>query len=154
MLVKVTWSQSHKGKKNDHLQFHYHKVTCDIDCVFHSFVLFCRVDFVVPGIERVGGFSMYTSPTQLVEDGTLGLAVKRSPHEPAQWVHTKVSSRRLQIVLQNDLFIILMYEDNIEGEKKNRKWCAALSSISLLSAVYLQPLLSLVIQRRLSNSLL
>lgn len=47
------------------------------------------VDFVVPGIERVGGFSMYTSPTQLVEDGTLGLAVKRSPHEPAQWVHTK-----------------------------------------------------------------
>ncbi|XP_071812089.1 oxidoreductase NAD-binding domain-containing protein 1-like isoform X2 [Apostichopus japonicus] len=47
------------------------------------------VDFVVPGVERVGGFSMYTSPDQLTENGTLGLAVKKSEHQPAMWVHTK-----------------------------------------------------------------
>lgn len=47
------------------------------------------VDFVVPGVERVGGFSMYTSPVKLREEGIMGLAVKESEQQPAHWVHTQ-----------------------------------------------------------------
>ncbi|XP_021375142.1 oxidoreductase NAD-binding domain-containing protein 1-like [Mizuhopecten yessoensis] len=47
------------------------------------------VDMVIPDVAKVGGFSMCSSPRQLVQDGLLDLAVKRSDHPPALWVHTQ-----------------------------------------------------------------
>ncbi|CAH1789140.1 unnamed protein product [Owenia fusiformis] len=47
------------------------------------------VDFFIPGLEKVGGYSMCSSPTKLIKDGTLDLAVKYSEHPPAKWVHTQ-----------------------------------------------------------------
>jgi len=59
--------------------------TKDIDtCSLH------RVDLFIPGVEKVGGFSMTSSPKKLSEEGSLLLAVKYSDHPPAKWVHTQV----------------------------------------------------------------
>jgi len=46
------------------------------------------VDFFIPGLERVGGFSMSSAPSQLEKEGTMDLAVKASLAAPAHWVHT------------------------------------------------------------------
>ncbi|KAK8722473.1 hypothetical protein OTU49_012233, partial [Cherax quadricarinatus] len=45
------------------------------------------VDMFIPGMETVGGFSMYSSPILLSETGTLQLGVKFSRWPPAYWVH-------------------------------------------------------------------
>lgn len=47
------------------------------------------VDFFIPGLSTVGGFSICSSPKQLKEESTIELAVKHSEHPPALWVHTK-----------------------------------------------------------------
>ena len=47
------------------------------------------VDFYVDGVPEVGGFSVTSTPRQLRQDGTLSLAVKRSAHPPARWVHNE-----------------------------------------------------------------
>lgn len=49
-----------------------------------------RVDFFIPGVEKVGGFSMCSSPGLLQREGVIELAVKHSKHPPAHWVHTLV----------------------------------------------------------------
>ncbi|KAM6900066.1 oxidoreductase NAD-binding domain-containing protein 1 [Xenentodon cancila] len=46
------------------------------------------VDFFIPGIEKVGGFSMCSSPGLLQREGVIELAVKYSKHPPAHWIHT------------------------------------------------------------------
>ncbi|KAM3596462.1 uncharacterized protein V6R79_014865 [Siganus canaliculatus] len=46
------------------------------------------VDFFIPGVEKVGGFSMCSSPALLQREGVVELAVKYSKHPPAHWVHT------------------------------------------------------------------
>ncbi|XP_034561299.1 oxidoreductase NAD-binding domain-containing protein 1 isoform X2 [Notolabrus celidotus] len=53
------------------------------------------VDFFIPGVETVGGFSMCSSPGLLQREGIVELAVKYAKHPPAHWVHTtcKVGSR-------------------------------------------------------------
>lgn len=51
----------------------------------------CRVDFFIPGVEKVGGFSMCSSPGLLQREGIVELAVKYTKHPPALWVHTTVS---------------------------------------------------------------
>lgn len=51
----------------------------------------CRVDFFIPGVEKVGGFSMCSSPGLLQREGIVELAVKYTKHPPAHWVHTMVS---------------------------------------------------------------
>lgn len=60
-----------------------------------------RVDFFIPSVEKVGGFSMCSSPGLLQREGIIELAVKYSKHPPAHWVHTMV--RRQSIF--NDLLI-------------------------------------------------
>ncbi|KAK7071306.1 Oxidoreductase NAD-binding domain-containing protein 1, partial [Halocaridina rubra] len=45
------------------------------------------VDMFIPGIETVGGFSMYSSPSQLAENGTIDLGIKYSKWPPAYWIH-------------------------------------------------------------------
>ncbi|XP_060081534.1 oxidoreductase NAD-binding domain-containing protein 1-like [Ylistrum balloti] len=47
------------------------------------------VDMMIPKVEKVGGFSMCSSPRKLAQDGLLDLAVKKSNHPPAHWVHTQ-----------------------------------------------------------------
>lgn len=47
------------------------------------------VDFFIPGVSKVGGFSICSSPGLLQKDGILELAVKYSTHPPAQWIHTQ-----------------------------------------------------------------
>ncbi|XP_036947948.1 oxidoreductase NAD-binding domain-containing protein 1 isoform X2 [Acanthopagrus latus] len=46
------------------------------------------VDFFIPGVEKVGGFSMCSSPGLLQREGVVELAVKYARHPPAHWVHT------------------------------------------------------------------
>lgn len=53
-------------------------------------VCLCRVDFFIPGVEKVGGFSMCSSPGLLQREGIVELAVKYSKHPPAHWIHTTV----------------------------------------------------------------
>ncbi|XP_030344193.1 oxidoreductase NAD-binding domain-containing protein 1 isoform X4 [Strigops habroptila] len=47
------------------------------------------VDFFIPGLPVVGGFSMCSSPGLLKREGILELAVKHTGHPPAHWVHTE-----------------------------------------------------------------
>ena len=47
------------------------------------------VDFFIPGVEQVGGFSMCSSPKLLRTEGQLDLAIKYSQWPPAYWIHTK-----------------------------------------------------------------
>lgn len=52
--------------------------------------LYARVDFFIPGLSTVGGYSICSTPKELKERNTVELAVKESEHLPALWVHTKV----------------------------------------------------------------
>lgn len=49
------------------------------------------VDFFIPGVETVGGFSICSSPGLLQREGVIELAVKNTHHPPAHWIHTKCS---------------------------------------------------------------
>ncbi|XP_075349227.1 oxidoreductase NAD-binding domain-containing protein 1 isoform X4 [Mycteria americana] len=50
---------------------------------------FNRVDFFIPGVSVVGGFSICSSPGLLEREGILELAVKHTVHPPAYWIHTE-----------------------------------------------------------------
>ncbi|MBN3314356.1 OXND1 protein, partial [Atractosteus spatula] len=47
------------------------------------------VDFFIPGLSKVGGFSICSSPGLLEGEGVIELAVKYSAHPPAHWIHTE-----------------------------------------------------------------
>ncbi|NXO54592.1 OXND1 protein, partial [Aramus guarauna] len=47
------------------------------------------VDFFIPGVSVVGGFSICSSPGLLEREGVLELAVKYAVHPPAYWIHTE-----------------------------------------------------------------
>ncbi|XP_014793374.1 PREDICTED: oxidoreductase NAD-binding domain-containing protein 1 isoform X4 [Calidris pugnax] len=47
------------------------------------------VDFFIPGVSVVGGFSICSSPRLLEQEGVLELAVKHTVHPPAHWIHTE-----------------------------------------------------------------
>ncbi|RMC05174.1 hypothetical protein DUI87_18358 [Hirundo rustica rustica] len=47
------------------------------------------VDFFIPGVSVVGGFSICSSPGLLQREGILELAVKHTAHPPAHWIHTE-----------------------------------------------------------------
>ncbi|XP_048158386.1 oxidoreductase NAD-binding domain-containing protein 1 isoform X3 [Corvus hawaiiensis] len=47
------------------------------------------VDFFIPGVSVVGGFSICSSPSLLKREGILELAVKYTVHPPAHWIHTE-----------------------------------------------------------------
>ncbi|KAI5629772.1 oxidoreductase NAD-binding domain-containing protein 1 [Silurus asotus] len=48
-----------------------------------------RVDFFIPGMETVGGFSVCSSPGLWNKEQIIELAVKYTHHPPAHWIHTK-----------------------------------------------------------------
>lgn len=52
------------------------------------------MDFAVPGIAAVGGYSFISTPRQLRRCGKFELAVKRSGHPVATWLHDQVGGRR------------------------------------------------------------
>ncbi|XP_062615355.1 src substrate cortactin-like [Saccostrea cucullata] len=63
------------------------------------------VDTFLPGLEKVGGFSMSSSPGTLQREGTLDLAVKYSDHPPAKWIHEKCKvGTELQIRVGGDVY--------------------------------------------------
>jgi len=45
------------------------------------------IDLHAPNVERVGGYSICTSPKQLQVDGTFDVAVKRGRTDPTRWLH-------------------------------------------------------------------
>lgn len=47
------------------------------------------VDFFIPGMDKIGGFSMCSDPEKLKEKNILELAIKFSTWPPAFWLHTK-----------------------------------------------------------------
>lgn len=47
------------------------------------------VDFFIPGVSVVGGFSICSSPQLLQQERIIELAVKYTNHPPAVWVHNK-----------------------------------------------------------------
>ena len=49
-----------------------------------------RVDFTIPGIDVVGGYSMCSSPQLLQKERLMELSVKYSSHPPAYWIHKQV----------------------------------------------------------------
>ena len=46
------------------------------------------VDFFIPNVEMIGGFSMCSAPSDLENEKSLCLAVKYSEWPPANWLHT------------------------------------------------------------------
>ncbi|XP_068235451.1 oxidoreductase NAD-binding domain-containing protein 1-like [Palaemon carinicauda] len=64
-------------------------VTLKIDNPKFTFRAGQWVDMFIPGIETVGGFSMYSAPNQLAERGTIDLGIKFSKWPPAFWVHNE-----------------------------------------------------------------
>lgn len=58
-----------------------------------------RVDFFIPRVSVVGGFSICSSPGLLEREGILELAVKHTLHPPANWIHTEVNEINCEIWL-------------------------------------------------------
>ncbi|XP_053455435.1 oxidoreductase NAD-binding domain-containing protein 1 isoform X3 [Nycticebus coucang] len=48
-----------------------------------------RIDFFIPGVSVVGGFSICSSPRLLEQERMIELAVKYTNHPPALWIHNK-----------------------------------------------------------------
>ncbi|XP_026087768.1 oxidoreductase NAD-binding domain-containing protein 1-like isoform X2 [Carassius auratus] len=55
------------------------------------------VDFFIPGVDTVGGFSICSSPGLLRREGVIELAVKNTRHPPAHWIHTKSSDTEQEL---------------------------------------------------------
>lgn len=49
-----------------------------------------RVDLHIPSEDVVGGYSITSPPHQLMEQGTINLAIQHSDHPPTFWMTTKV----------------------------------------------------------------
>lgn len=62
-------------------------LTLRVDNSVFSFKAGQWIDLFIPGIETVGGFSMYSCPCQLTHTGTIDLGIKFSRWPPAYWVH-------------------------------------------------------------------
>ncbi|XP_064097013.1 oxidoreductase NAD-binding domain-containing protein 1-like [Macrobrachium nipponense] len=64
-------------------------ITLQIDNPQFNFKAGQWVDMFIPGMETVGGFSMYSAPSQLIETGTIDLGIKFSKWPPVFWIHTQ-----------------------------------------------------------------
>ena len=65
------------------------------------------VDFFIPGVEKVGGFSMWSPPSKLENESKLELAIKASTWPPANWVHTQAKiGSKLSVKIGKGSFIL------------------------------------------------
>nr|KAF6475533.1 oxidoreductase NAD binding domain containing 1 [Rousettus aegyptiacus] len=48
------------------------------------------IDFFIPGVSVVGGFSICSSPRLLEQERMIELAVKYTNHPPALWIHNQM----------------------------------------------------------------
>ncbi|XP_054714460.1 oxidoreductase NAD-binding domain-containing protein 1-like isoform X2 [Uloborus diversus] len=63
------------------------------------------VDFYVPGIAEVTGYSMTSPPNEAKENGILELSIKYGTFPPTYWVHTKCSGgEEVQIRVGGDFY--------------------------------------------------
>jgi hypothetical protein len=58
-------------------------------------VYLCRVDFVVPELDAIGGYSVASPPSLMRKNGFIELAVKYSEYPPTYWIHTQVHADKL-----------------------------------------------------------
>lgn len=65
------------------------RLTLNIHDKLFSFKPGQWVDMFIPGVDIVGGYSICSSPEQLLMSHQIQLAVKNSKHPPAHWIHTK-----------------------------------------------------------------
>ncbi|CAB4008620.1 Oxidoreductase NAD-binding domain-containing 1, partial [Paramuricea clavata] len=73
------------------------------------------VDFMIPGVETVGGFSMKSSPRKLEKHRIIELAVKKSDHPPAHWVHSECHvGDKVSLKVGGDFF----YDSTSENSKE------------------------------------
>ncbi|ELU15473.1 hypothetical protein CAPTEDRAFT_121106, partial [Capitella teleta] len=47
------------------------------------------LDFFIPALSTVGGYSMCSAPSQMLQNQSLSLAIKFSQHPPAHWIHNQ-----------------------------------------------------------------
>ena len=59
------------------------------------------VDFHIPGLEHIGGFSITSTPLALKQSRTIELAVKRASYPPARWVHEQVGLHPCRSVFEH-----------------------------------------------------
>lgn len=63
------------------------------------------VDFHIPGLNIVGGYSMCSSPSLLEKCKEFHLAVKYSEHKPAHWIHTQCKDgAEVQLKVGGDVY--------------------------------------------------
>ncbi|KAK3105136.1 hypothetical protein FSP39_017991 [Pinctada imbricata] len=78
------------------------------------------VDMFIPGVDKVGGFSMWSRPSQLLTDQTLDLAIKYSDHPPAMWVHTECKvGTEVHVRVGGDIYFDRDASQNLERKDPN-----------------------------------
>ncbi|MCI4395578.1 hypothetical protein PGIGA_G00182180 [Pangasianodon gigas] len=71
------------------------------------------VDFFIPGMEKVGGFSVCSSPDLLHRERVIELAVKYTQHPPAHWIHTKCTlGSHVEVRVGGDFYFDPMPSDH------------------------------------------
>ncbi|NWI09756.1 OXND1 protein, partial [Crypturellus soui] len=88
------------------------------------------VDFFIPGISVVGGFSICSSPGLLERDGILELAVKNALHPPAHWIHTEVKDSKWGVGI-NPLFSILLHVADLHESQESKGGGYKMGTVSL-----------------------
>ncbi|KAM9187359.1 oxidoreductase NAD-binding domain-containing protein 1 isoform 2-T2 [Dugong dugon] len=84
------------------------------------------VDFFIPGVSVVGGFSICSSPRLLEEERIIELAVKYTNHPPALWIHNQPTDASRNLVLIaggvgiNPLLSILRHSADLLRERANK----------------------------------
>lgn len=94
------------------------------------------VDFHIPGGDMVGGYSICSTPSQLRDLRQIELAVKRSTHPPAAWVHAHAAvGTAVQIEIGGEF-----YYDPTGVEQ-------SAPAVFLIGGVGITPIISMVRQR-------
>ncbi|XP_030058410.1 oxidoreductase NAD-binding domain-containing protein 1 [Microcaecilia unicolor] len=92
------------------------------------------VDFFIPGVPKVGGFSICSSPGLLERERLLELAVKYAEHPPAHWIHTQcVPGSEVALRIGGDFFF------------DPQPWESPVNLVLIAGGVGINPLLSILL---------